>query len=207
MSSGIVTASYIAASVLFILALGGLSNQEKAKRAIWFGIAGMFIAIIATIFGPEVEISLVSFLLPALIIGSIIGVFLAQRVQMTEMPELVAILHSLVGMAAVLVGLVNFINPTQEYIGVEKTIHSIEVYVGIFIGMVTFSGSIIGSKTNTNLLTPVPSMGGDLCNNSKPFSLELSKPLSKTGDPVGTLKISTGSFSSLDIPYCVPSPR
>ena len=143
MSSGIVTASYIAASVLFILALGGLSNQEKAKRAIWFGIAGMFIAIIATIFGPEVEISLVSFLLPALIIGSIIGVFLAQRVQMTEMPELVAALHSFVGLAAVLIGINSDINPPSGLVGAEIIIHEIEIFLGVFIGAITFTGSVI----------------------------------------------------------------
>ena len=143
MSGGIVTASYIAASVLFILALGGLSNQEKAKRAIWFGIIGMFIAVTATVFGPEVKISFVSFLFPALIIGSIIGAFLAQRVQMTEMPELVAALHSFVGLAAVLIGINSDINPPSGLVGAEIIIHEIEIFLGVFIGAITFTGSII----------------------------------------------------------------
>ena len=143
MSSGIVTASYIAASVLFILALGGLSNQEKAKRAIWFGIIGMFIAVIATVFGPEVTMSFGSFLFPALIVGSVIGAFLAQRVQMTEMPELVAALHSFVGLAAVLIGINSDINPPSGLAGVEIIIHEIEIFLGVFIGAITFTGSVI----------------------------------------------------------------
>ncbi len=143
MSSGIVTASYIAASVLFILALGGLSNQEKAKRAIWFGIIGMALAVIGTIFGPEVKISLVSFLFPSLIIGSVIGVFLAKRVQMTEMPELVAALHSFVGLAAVFIGINSDINPPSGLTGVEVIIHEIEIFLGVFIGAITFTGSVV----------------------------------------------------------------
>ena len=143
MSSGIVTASYIAASVLFILALGGLSNQEKAKRAIWFGIVGMFLAVVGTVFGPEVEVSLFSFLFPCIIIGSVIGVFLAQRVQMTEMPELVAALHSFVGLAAVFIGINSDINPPDNLTGVEIVIHEIEIFLGIFIGAITFTGSVV----------------------------------------------------------------
>ncbi len=143
MGSGIVTASYIAASVLFILALGGLSNQEKAKRAIWFGITGMFLAIVGTVFGPEVEASLFSFLFPCIIVGSVIGVFLAQRVQMTEMPELVAALHSFVGLAAVFIGINSDINPPDNLTGVEIVIHEIEIFLGIFIGAITFTGSVI----------------------------------------------------------------
>ena len=143
MSSGIVTASYIAASVLFILALGGLSNQEKAKRAIWFGIIGMALAVLGTIFGPEVKISFFSFLLPALIIGSIIGVYLAQRVQMTEMPELVAALHSFVGLAAVFIGINSDINPPSGLVGAEVIIHEIEIFLGVFIGAITFTGSVV----------------------------------------------------------------
>jgi NAD(P) transhydrogenase subunit beta len=143
MSSGIVTASYIAASVLFILALGGLSNQEKAKRAIWFGIVGMFIAVVATVFGPEVTMSFGSFLFPALIVGSVIGAFLAQRVQMTAMPELVAALHSFVGLAAVLIGINSDINPPLGLVGVEIIIHEMEIFLGVFIGAITFTGSVI----------------------------------------------------------------
>ena len=143
MSSGLVTASYIAASVLFILALGGLSNQEKAKRAIWFGITGMFIAVLATIFGPKVDVSVWSFLLPALVIGSIIGAFLAQRVQMTEMPELVAALHSFVGLAAVFIGINSDLNPPIGLTGSEVIIHEIEIFLGVFIGAITFTGSVV----------------------------------------------------------------
>ena len=143
MISGIVTASYIAASVLFILALGGLSNQEKAKRAIWFGIIGMALAVLGTILGPEVKISLVSFLFPALIIGSIVGIFLANRVQMTEMPELVAALHSFVGLAAVFIGINSDINPPVGLTAAELVIHEIEIFLGVFIGAITFTGSVV----------------------------------------------------------------
>lgn len=140
-SSGIVTVSYIAATVLFILALGGLSNQETARRGNWYGIAGMTIALLATIFG--VVTRNYELLLGALVIGGSIGILLARRVQMTQMPELVAILHSLVGLAAVAVGFANFMDPTVHHTGVEKTIHDIETYLGILIGAVTFSGSVI----------------------------------------------------------------
>ncbi len=143
MSSGIVTASYIAASVLFILALGGLSNQEKAKQAIWFGIIGMALAVLGTIFGPEVKISFFSFLFPALIIGAFIGIYLAQRVQMTEMPELVAALHSFVGLAAVFIGINSDMNPPPGLQGAEVIIHEIEIFLGVFIGAITFTGSVV----------------------------------------------------------------
>ena len=138
----VVRALYIVSAVLFILTLGGLSNQETSRKGNLYGISAMLIAVIATFLGPQVS-SNYGLLIILILLGGSIGLVLSKRVQMTEMPELVAILHSLVGMAAVLVGLVNFINPTQEYIGIEKTIHSIEIYIGIFIGMVTFSGSVI----------------------------------------------------------------
>jgi len=140
-SSGIVTVSYIAATVLFILALGGLSNQETARRGNWYGIAGMTIALLATILG--VVTRNFELLLGALVIGGSIGILLARRVQMTQMPELVAILHSLVGLAAVAVGFANFMDPIVHHTGVELTIHDIETYLGILIGAVTFSGSVI----------------------------------------------------------------
>ena len=139
-SEGIVTVSYIVATVLFILALGGLSNQETARRGNWYGIAGMLIALFATVLG--VVTSHYELLLAALVIGGSIGIFLAHRVKMTQMPELVAILHSLVGLAAVAVGFANFMGPTY-LTGAELTIHGIETYVGILIGAVTFSGSVI----------------------------------------------------------------
>jgi NAD(P) transhydrogenase subunit beta len=140
-SAGIVTVSYIAAMVLFILALSGLSNPETARRGNWFGIAGMTIALLATILGVVTQ--QYAMLLIALLIGGSIGIVLARRVQMTQMPELVAILHSLVGIAAVAVGFANFMDPTVHLSGVELTIHDIETYIGILIGAITFSGSVI----------------------------------------------------------------
>ena len=138
----VVRALYIVSAVLFILTLGGLSNQETARKGNQYGIAAMLIAITATVLGPQVSGNY-SIMIILILLGGFLGLILSKKVKMTEMPELVAILHSLVGLAAVLVGLVNFINPITEYIGVEKTIHSIEIYLGIFIGMVTFSGSIV----------------------------------------------------------------
>tara|TARA_R110002096_G_scaffold154_2_gene707 strand:+ start:19363 stop:20757 length:1395 start_codon:yes stop_codon:yes gene_type:complete len=141
MSEGIVTVSYIIATILFILALGGLSNQETARRGNWYGIIGMTVALLATVLGVvERHYEL---LLAALVIGGAIGVILARRVQMTQMPELVAILHSLVGLAAVAVGFASFLDPNKHFVGIEMTIHDIEIYVGILIGAVTFSGSVI----------------------------------------------------------------
>ena len=140
-SQGIVTAAYIAATILFILALGGLSNQETARRGNWYGITGMAIALLATIFGKVTDHY--GLLIGALLIGGSIGLLLARRVQMTQMPELVAILHSLVGLAAVAVGYATFMDPTAHFVGVEQSIHSIEIYLGVLIGAVTFSGSVI----------------------------------------------------------------
>ena len=122
MNPGIVTVSYIGATILFILALGGLSNHETARRGNIYGIIGMFIALVATIAGVTANIGI---LIGGLVIGGTIGLVLAKRVQMTGMPELVAILHSLVGLAAVLVGFANFLGPVH-HTGVERTIHDIE---------------------------------------------------------------------------------
>ncbi len=138
---GIVTVAYIGATVLFILALGGLSNPETARRGNLYGMIGMGLALLATIFG--VVTNNFAILIIALLIGASIGLVLARRVQMTQMPELVAILHSLVGMAAVFVGFASFADPNTHFIGVEKTIHDIEIYIGVLIGAVTFSGSVI----------------------------------------------------------------
>ncbi len=140
-SAGIVTVSYIAATILFILALGGLSSQETARRGNWYGITGMTIALLATIFGVVTQNY--TTLMVALLIGGSIGIILARRIQMTQMPELVASLHSLVGLAAVTVGFANFMHPGVHLEGVELTIHSIETYLGVLIGAITFSGSII----------------------------------------------------------------
>jgi len=133
--------SYIAASILFILSLSGLSQQETSRRGNYFGMLGMAIAIIATVFGGHV--TAYAILAGALLIGGTIGAFAAARVEMTQMPELVALMHSLVGMAAVLVGYASFMEHSSTLIGAEKTIHELEIYIGVFIGAVTFSGSVI----------------------------------------------------------------
>jgi NAD(P) transhydrogenase subunit beta len=142
-NEGIIQVSYIIATILFILALGGLSNQETARRGNWYGITGMAIALVATLLGDVTQN--IEYLIVALLIGGTVGIIAARRVQMTQMPELVAILHSLVGMAAVAVGFANFMDPGRlsHYVGVELTIHDIETYLGILIGAVTFSGSVI----------------------------------------------------------------
>jgi NAD(P) transhydrogenase subunit beta len=141
--NGILVVSYIIATILFILALGGLSNQETARRGNWYGVCGMAIALAATIWGIVTQAYVE--LIVALLIGGTIGIIAARRVQMTQMPELVAILHSLVGAAAVAVGFANFLDPDRlaHYSGVDLTIHDIETYIGILIGAVTFSGSVI----------------------------------------------------------------
>jgi NAD(P) transhydrogenase subunit beta len=132
---------YVGATVLFILALGGLSKQETARTGNMQGIVGMGLALVATVFGAVT--ANIPILVGGLAIGGTIGVVLARRVQMTQMPELVAILHSLVGLAAVLVGFANFMDPATKVTGVEGTIHEIETYLGILIGAVTLSGSVI----------------------------------------------------------------
>ena len=139
--TGVIEVSYIGATILFILALGGLSNQETARRGNLFGIVGMGLALLVAVIGVvEANHAL---LIGALLIGGSIGLLLARRVQMTQMPELVAILHSLVGIAAVFVGFANFLDPATHFVGVEHTIHAIETYLGVLIGAVTFSGSVI----------------------------------------------------------------
>jgi NAD/NADP transhydrogenase beta subunit len=141
MTIGLQTAAYISATVLFILALGGLSNQEKAKRAVWFGIIGMAIAVVATIAGSGVALS--SILIGAIVIGAVIGVVVATRVEMTGMPQLVAALHSFVGLAAVFIGLNSDLSVHNFASDAERIIHEVEIFLGVFIGAVTFTGSII----------------------------------------------------------------
>ncbi len=141
MSSGLVTVSYIGATILFILALGGLSSQETARRGNVYGMIGMVIAVLATIMSDAVTSYFIVVI--AMVVGGGVGFVLAKKVEMTQMPELVAILHSLVGMAAVFVGYANFMDPTSELIGIEKSIHEMEIYVGVLIGAITFSGSVI----------------------------------------------------------------
>ena len=141
MHNGIIISAYILSSILFILSLSGLSNQETARRGNLYGIIGMVIAIVATMFNKDTG-NYVYIIIPMLLGGSI-GYILAKRVEMTAMPELVAILHSFVGMAAVLVGFATYVDPNTHFVGVEKTIHNVEIYLGILIGAVTFTGSVI----------------------------------------------------------------
>ena len=141
MSAGLVTVSYIGAIILFILTLGGLSHQETARKGNLYGMIGMTMAVLATIFGPQVT-SNTHLIVVAMLVGGSVGITLARKVEMTQMPELVAILHSLVGIAAVLVGYVNFMGGSG-LTGVEKSIHEVEIYVGVLIGAITFSGSVI----------------------------------------------------------------
>jgi NAD(P) transhydrogenase subunit beta len=133
--------SYIVATILFIFSLSGLSNQETARKGNYYGMLGMAIAILATTLSSSV--TSYPILIVALLIGGAIGATAASKVEMTQMPELVAIMHSLVGMAAVLVGYANFMDTSTTLTGVEKTIHEVEIYIGILIGAVTFSGSVI----------------------------------------------------------------
>lgn len=141
MSQSLVSMSYVAASILFILSLSGLSNQETARQGNYYGMAGMVIAILATVLSDAV--TSYAILIIALIVGGFIGAKAALKVEMTQMPELVALMHSLVGMAAVLVGYANFMDGSLALEGAEKTIHEVEIYIGILIGAVTFSGSVI----------------------------------------------------------------
>ena len=141
MSQGLINMAYIGATILFILALGGLSKQETARRGNILGMIGMGIALVVTVVGLVTRNY--ELLFGAMIIGGIIGFVAAKKVEMTQMPELVAILHSLVGLAAMLVGYANFLSHAVEYVGVEKTIHDIETYLGILIGSLTFSGSVV----------------------------------------------------------------
>ena len=141
MSAELVTVSYIGAIILFILTLGGLSHQETARKGNLYGMIGMTMAVLATIFGPQVT-SNTHLIVIAMLVGGSVGITLARKVEMTQMPELVAILHSLVGIAAILVGYVNFMGGSG-LTGVEKSIHEVEIYVGVLIGAITFSGSVI----------------------------------------------------------------
>ncbi len=158
MTMGTITAAYIAAAILFILSLSGLSNQETSRRGNWYGIIGMTIAIVATVLNPNVDSY--GWLILAMLIGGGVGVRFATKVEMTEMPELIAILHSFVGMAAVLVGFASYFDPNLHLSGTAATIHNVEVYLGILIGAVTFTGSVVaygklsGKISSTPLMLP-----------------------------------------------------
>lgn len=158
MNTGLQTAAYIASMIFFINSLGGLSNQESAKRGNYFGIAGMSIAVIATLMGSGV--SGLPYILIAFLIAAIIGVVLALKVEMTQMPQLVALLHSFVGLAAVLVGIGSYLHADANMTATEQIIHLVEVFAGIFVGSITFTGSIVafgklqGSISGSPLLYP-----------------------------------------------------
>ncbi|MFT3815510.1 MAG: Re/Si-specific NAD(P)(+) transhydrogenase subunit beta [Acidovorax sp.] len=143
MSQSLATVAYLGAAILFILSLGGLSNPETSRRGNVFGMIGMAIAVLATVFGPRVSGGGIAWIVIALVIGGGIGVFAAKVVKMTQMPELVALMHSLVGLAACLVGFASYVDTSIQFTGAEKAIHEVEIYVGILIGAVTFSGSLI----------------------------------------------------------------
>jgi NAD(P) transhydrogenase subunit beta len=154
------TASYIGATILFILSLGGLSNPETSRRGNLYGMIGMAIAVLATVFGPRVTTAGIPWIVGAMVVGGSIGLYAAKVVKMTQMPELVALMHSLVGLAACLVGFASYIDTSTPLQGAEKTIHEMEIYIGILIGAVTFSGSLIafgklnGKISGSPLLLP-----------------------------------------------------
>ncbi|MBY4771676.1 Re/Si-specific NAD(P)(+) transhydrogenase subunit beta [Burkholderia ambifaria] len=143
MTSNLTTVSYIGAAILFILSLGGLANPETARRGNLLGMIGMLIAVLATVAGPRVSTAGIPYVIAALVVGGAVGLYAAKKVQMTQMPELVALMHSLVGLAACLVGFASYIDTSLQLTGAEKAIHEVEIYVGILIGAVTFAGSII----------------------------------------------------------------
>ena len=145
MSTSLSTVSYLGATILFILCLGGLSHPETARRGNLYGIVGMAIAVVATVFGPQVTAGGLPYIVAAMVVGAAVGLYAARVVRMTQMPELVALMHSLVGLAAMLVGYANFVDPAvaAKLTPAEKAIHEFEMYVGVLIGAVTFSGSVI----------------------------------------------------------------
>src|SRR5512141_2737389 len=145
MTATLATASYIGATILFILSLGGLSNPETSRRGNLYGMIGMTIAVLATVSGPHVTSAGYAWIIGAMVVGGSIGLFASRVVQKAQMPELVALMHSLDGLAAMLVGCANYIDPaaSAEFSGAAKSIHEMEIYVGILIGAVTFTGSVI----------------------------------------------------------------
>lgn len=154
MSSGLVTAAYIVAAILFIFSLAGLSRHETSKQGNTMGITGMAIALIATILGPDS--GNVGWIIVAMVIGGSIGIYLAKKVEMTEMPELVAMLHSFVGLAAVLVGFNSYLDHGAAMDQVMLNIHLTEVFLGIFIGAVTFTGSIVAFGKLRGIISSKP---------------------------------------------------
>jgi NAD(P) transhydrogenase subunit beta len=145
MSASLTTVAYIGATILFILSLGGLSNPETSRRGNLYGMIGMALAVLATVFGPNVTAGGIGYIVAALVVGGSVGLYLARTVQMTQMPELVAFMHSLVGLVAVVVGFASYIDPSASagMSSAEASIHHVEVYLGVLIGAVTLSGSVI----------------------------------------------------------------
>jgi len=145
MSASLVSVSYIGATIFFILSLGGLSSPESSRRGNLYGMIGMTIAVLATVFGPRVTSEGYAWIIVAMLVGGSVGLYAARKVQMTQMPELVALMHSLVGLAACLIGFANYVDPMAalHLSSAETAIHKIETYLGILIGAVTFSGSLI----------------------------------------------------------------
>ena len=141
MTASLSTVSYIGATILFILSLGGLSNQETSRRGNLYGMIGMTIAVLATVFGERVTAAGIPWIIGAMVVGAAIGLYAARKVQMTQMPELVALMHSMVGLAAMLVGFATFIDPAAAagFTGAAKSIHEMEIYIGILIGAITLS--------------------------------------------------------------------
>ena len=145
MSGSLTSVAYIGATILFVLSLGGLSNPESSRRGNLYGMIGMAIAVLATVLGPRVSVGGLGWIAAALVVGGTLGLYLARTVQMTQMPELVAFMHSLVGLVAVVVGYASYIDPTASggMTPAEESIHRVEVYLGVLIGAVTLSGSVI----------------------------------------------------------------
>jgi len=160
MSESLATTIYIGATVLFILSLRGLSSPASSRRGNLYGMIGMTVAVLATVLSPRVTELGWIWIAASMAIGACIGLYAARTVKMTQMPELVALMHSLVGLAACLVGFVNFIDPSAQLIGSEKSIHELEIYIGILIGAVTFAGSVMafcklsGKISGTPLMLP-----------------------------------------------------
>ncbi|MFT4651061.1 MAG: NAD(P) transhydrogenase subunit beta [Polaribacter sp.] len=156
MTSSLITVSYLAAAILFILALGGLKNNQSARRGNLYGMIGMTIAVLVTITAFVTQNH--NILIVVMVIGGVSGFAISRRVKMTQMPELVAILHSLVGLAAVLIGFANFLDTSVHLMGVEKTIHEIEIFLSICIGALTFTGSVIAYGKLSGMLGGRPLM-------------------------------------------------
>jgi len=156
MSESIITVSYLAAAILFILALGGLKDNESARRGNLYGMIGMAIAVAITI--AAFVTKNYNALILVMFVGGVLGFILSRRVKMTQMPELVAILHSMVGLAAVLIGYANFMDPGVEFIGAEKVIHEVEIFIGIWIGAMTFTGSVVAYGKLSAIISGRPLM-------------------------------------------------